>query len=251
MADSVDVVVTSPPYNLGINYGKYKDTLEAEEYLEWSEGWGREVHRVSKADGALFLNVGASPANPLLPHEIALRFSKFFTLQNIFHWIKSITVQPRHGEEISVGHFKPIQSKRFVNDCHEYIFHFTKAGDLPVDRLAVGTAYSDKSNIARWGHTGGRDRRCRGNVWFIPYETIRHRKTQRPHPATFPVALAENCLKLHGLREGLVMLEPFLGIGNAAVAAQRLGVGQFIGFEIDGEYLAVARERVEPEGMLL
>ena len=45
---------------------------------------------------------------------------------------------------------------------------------------------TDKSNIARWGHTGGRDRRCRGNTWFVPYETIQRRAKERPHPATFP-----------------------------------------------------------------
>ncbi len=253
-AETVDLVVTSPPYNLGIGYGKYCDKLDPEEYLRWSDTWAREVQRLLSADGSFFLNVGASPANPLLPHRLALLFSEIFTLQNTIHWIKSITVKPRGGEELSVGHFKPIKSKRFVNDCQEYVFHFTKSGAVPVDRLAVGTAYSDKSNIARWGHTGGRDRRCRGNAWFVPYETITNRNKERPHPATFPVELAERCLKLHGLRDGLVMLEPFLGIGTAAVAAQRCGVERFIGFEIDEEYLAVARERLEPreqEGMLL
>ncbi len=245
-SEGVDVVVTSPPYNLGIGYGQYRDRLDLREYLAWSETWGREVWRLLRADGSFFLNVGASPANPLLPHRLALLFSEFFTLQNTIHWIKSITVQPRNAEEISVGHFKPIQSKRYVNDCQEYVFHFTKSGMVPVDRLAVGVAYSDKSNIARWGHTGGRDRRCRGNAWFVPYETINRRDKDRPHPATFPVELAERCLKLHGLREGLVMLEPFLGIGTAAVAAKKLGVERFLGFEIDADYLAVARERLAP-----
>jgi site-specific DNA-methyltransferase (adenine-specific) len=146
---------------------------------------------------------------------------------------------------MSRGHFKPISSPRYLNDCHEYIFHFTKEGRTPIDRLAIGVPYADKSNIARWAHTRGtvRDRRCRGNTWFIPYKTIRDRQAQRPHPATFPPALAANCILLHGKAREMTMLDPFLGIGHAALAAQQLGVKRFIGFDIDEGYLQVAAEK--------
>ncbi|MGB8167775.1 MAG: site-specific DNA-methyltransferase, partial [Chthoniobacteraceae bacterium] len=197
-ADSVDVVVTSPPYNLGIAYSQYEDTAPREEYLAWCYRWAAELQRVLRPGGSFFLNVGAAPANPLFPHEVLLKLQPLFRLQNTIHWIKSITVQPRHAPELSVGHFKPINSKRYLTDCHEYVFHLTKTGDVPLDRLAVGTAYADKSNIARWGHTGGADKRCRGNNWFIPYKTISSRDAERPHPATFPAQLAEWCIRLHG-----------------------------------------------------
>jgi site-specific DNA-methyltransferase (adenine-specific) len=243
-AESVDVVVTSPPYNLGIDYGTYRDTAPREEYLRWTVDWCREVKRLLKPNGSLFLNIGAVPSDPMLPHEVMLSLREEFVLQNTFHWIKSITVETRAGERISVGHFKPINSQRFVTDCHEHIFHLTKHGDTPLDRLAVGVSYADKSNIARWGHTNGRDRRCRGNTWFVPYETIKSRANQRPHPATFPVQLAERCIKLHRRCAELTVLDPFLGIGNAAVAAKRCGVAKFIGIELDEEYLSVAKSRV-------
>ena len=97
--------------------------------------------------------------------------------------------------------------------------------------------YQDKSNIARWSHTGGSDLRCRGNTWFVPYQTIKSRDKERPHPATFPVELAVNCIKLHGVSRVKTMLDPFLGIGNSAVAARECDVPKFIGFEIDEEYL--------------
>jgi site-specific DNA-methyltransferase (adenine-specific) len=242
-AESVDVVVTSPPYNIGIDYGTYSDTAPREDYLRWTLDWCREVKRLLKPNGSFFLNVGAAPSNPMLPHEIAIALRDEFVLQNTFHWIKSITVETRGGDEISVGHFKPINSQRFVTDCHEYVVHFTKHGDTPLDRLAIGVAYADKSNIARWGHTDGRDRRCRGNTWFVPYQTIKSRANQRPHPATFPVELAERCIKVHGRNAELTVIDPFLGIGNAAVAAQRCRVAQFIGIELDEEYLTVAAER--------
>jgi site-specific DNA-methyltransferase (adenine-specific) len=246
--NSVDVVVTSPPYNLGIKYGKYDDFQLRDEYLKWSLQWGAQVQRVLKDNGSFFLNVGAAPSNPLLPHQLILEMCKLFTLQNTFHWVKSITVETRAGEQISVGHFKPISSHRYVTDCHEYVFHLTKTGNATIDRLSIGVPYADKSNIKRWGHTNGHDKRCRGNNWFVPYKTIRNREQQRPHPATFPVELAEQCIKLHGCEPGLVVMDPFLGIGHSALAAKRCEVGRFIGFEIEPQYLTEAREAVMSGG---
>ena len=176
----------------------------------------------------------------MLPHEIVMTLRDLFVLQNTIHWIKSIAIDNR-----TFGHFKPISSKRFLNDCHEYIFHFTIDGKIDIDRLALGVPYQDKSNISRWSHTDGADLRCRGNTWFVPYETIQRRANDRPHPATFPVALAENCIKLHGISRVKTMLDPFLGIGNSAVAAQRCGVKEFIGFEIDKTYLAEAKRKLQ------
>jgi site-specific DNA-methyltransferase (adenine-specific) len=243
---SVDLVVTSPPYNLGIAYSRYSDNQERGAYLDWSHTWATQLRRVLKPDGSLFLNVGASPSNPLLPHELVLRFRDLFVLQNTIHWIKAISIEDGDGDGLTTsrGHFKPISSPRYLNDCHEYVFHLTPNGKTPIDRLALGVPYADKSNIARWGHTEGKDRRCRGNTWFVPYQTIQRRAKERPHPATFPVQLAEWCIKLHGVSRIETMLDPFLGIGNSAVAAKGCGVKNFIGFEIDEQYLAEARRRL-------
>jgi len=68
-ADSVDVVVTSPPYNLDIGYSSYRDDAPREAFLDWCEQWCAEVRRVLKPDGSFFLNVGAAPANPWFPHS--------------------------------------------------------------------------------------------------------------------------------------------------------------------------------------
>ena len=253
-AASVDLVVTSPPYNLGITYGKYSDRQDRPSYLGWCGEWAEQICRVLKSNSSFFLNIGSSPSNPMLPHEIVMRLREFFVLQNTIHWIKSIAIDQHcsrrpvgdaHASQVSsLGHFKPINSPRFLNDCHEYVFHFTKSGRVELNRLALGVPYQDKSNIARWSHTGGKDLRCRGNTWFVPYETIQSREKERPHPATFPVQLAEWCIKLHGAARVRTMLDPFLGIGNSAVAAQRCGVRRFLGFEIDDAYLAEAKRRI-------
>ncbi len=244
LAGSIDLVVTSPPYNLGVRYSKFSDRADRAGYLRWCKTWAAKVARLLKVDGSFFLNVGASPANPMFPHELVLELRDLFVLQNTIHWIKSISIEEKKDEIVSHGHFKPISSKRFLNDCHEYIFHFTKTGRVEIDRLAIGVPYQDKTNIARWSHTRGSDVRCRGSTWFIPYETIQSRAKERPHPATFPVQLAEWCIKLHGVSRVHTMLDPFLGIGNSAVAAQNCGIPRFIGFEIDEEYLTEAKRRI-------
>jgi site-specific DNA-methyltransferase (adenine-specific) len=272
--ESVDLVVTSPPYNLGINYGRYSDRQDRRSYLDWCTEWAGRIRRVLKSNGSFFLNIGAAPSNPMLPHEIVMTVREFFVLQNTVHWIKSIAIEDRwsrrpvgdersrdqsdtknasHGEAATVrsfGHFKPINSPRFLNDCHEYVFHFSRSGRVELNRLALGVPYQDKSNIARWSHTEGNDLRCRGNTWFIPYETIQSREKERPHPATFPVQLAEWCITLHGASRVRTMLDPFLGIGNSAVAAQRRRVKKFIGFEIDETYVAEAKRRVADDRRL-
>lgn len=244
--DSVDLVVTSPPYNLGIDYRTYSDSSPRDTFLEWCADWSAQVMRVLREDGSFFLNLGGSPSNPLLPHQLLLSLTSpdLFQLQNTFHWVKSISIQTRDDETISAGHFKPINSRRYVNDCHEYVFHLTLSGSVTLDRRSAGVPYADKSNIRRWKHTEGNDRRCRGNTWFIPYETIRSRKDQRPHPATFPPALVEQCIKLHGKGKETVLLDPFIGIGSSALAAHNLRIASCIGFEIDEQYLQTARERL-------
>jgi site-specific DNA-methyltransferase (adenine-specific) len=247
---SVDVIVTSPPYNLGIRYNQYQDTLSQADYLEWTHMWVAAAARVLRPDGSLFLNVGAKPSDPFTSLDVAQAARSHLRLQNIIHWVKSIAIERDMAganagleRDLAVGHYKPINSDRYVNDCHEFVFHFTPAGTTRLDRLALGVPYQDQSNVARWrGAASGL--RCRGNTWFIPYETIQRRDRDRPHPATFPSKLPEQCLRLHGLSRIELAMDPFVGLGSTAVACARLGVS-FVGSDIDETYLsqAVARTR--------
>jgi site-specific DNA-methyltransferase (adenine-specific) len=249
---SVDVIVTSPPYNFEIKYSKYKDDLPRGDYLEWTDRWAAEAKRCLAEKGSLFLNIGVRPKEPWMAWEIAEVFRRHFVLQNVIHWVKSISIAkadvgryPGIMQDVTVGHFKPINSNRYVNDQHEYIFHFTHAGDVELDRLAIGVPYQDATNIARWKKAGG-GLHCRGNTWFIPYPTIKYRAKDRPHPATFPVALPERCIRLHGVAGARRVMDPFVGLGSTAIAARRLGLDS-IGFEIDEAYLNVAKQRISNE----
>ncbi|MDQ3948354.1 MAG: site-specific DNA-methyltransferase [Thermoproteota archaeon] len=245
---SADVVITSPPYNIGTGYSSYKDELPREKYLAWIEEVGIAIKQALADDGSFFLNIGNKPKDPWIAWDVAYALRKYFVLQNVIHWVKSIAINkaqvgnyPNISGDIAVGHFKPIVSKRFLNDCHEYIFHFTKYGDVHLDKLAVGVSYQDKTNIKRWKAANKEDRRDRGNIWFIPYQTIQSRSKQRPHPATFPVKLPDMCIRLHGSAK--LVIDPFIGIGSTAVAAMRRGIS-FVGFEIDKEYLDAAINRI-------
>jgi site-specific DNA-methyltransferase (adenine-specific) len=196
----------------------------------------------------LFLNVGTRPSDPWTALDVAQAARSHLKLQNIIHWIKSIAIDRESTgasnnleRNLAVGHYKPINSDRFLNDCHEFIFHFTPAGDTTLDRLALGVPYQDQSNITRW-QAAAEGIRCRGNTWFIPYETIQRRDRDRPHPATFPSRLPEQCLKLHGLSRIRTAMDPFTGLGSTAVACVRLGI-DFVGSEIDETYLQEAIER--------
>jgi site-specific DNA-methyltransferase (adenine-specific) len=244
----VSAIVTSPPCNLGIRYRSYDDSLPQARYLEWTDAWVQAAARALGDDGSLFLNVGAKPTDPWTAMDVAQTARRHLELQNTIHWIKSIAIEKGAAgaganldRDIAVGHYKPINSDRFVNDCAEFIFHFTPHGRTPLDRLAIGVPYQDKSNIGRW-RSGGANLRCRGNTWFVPYETIQSRDKDRPHPATFPPRIPEQCFKLHGLGRVKLAMDPFLGLGSTAVAAAQLGLN-FIGTEIDRHYLQEAVDR--------
>jgi site-specific DNA-methyltransferase (adenine-specific) len=247
---SVQTIVTSPPYNLGIAYSSYDDRLPRADYLEWTGRWVAAAARILDPAGSLFLNVGGKPTDPWTALDVAQAARPHLHLQNTLHWIKSIAIDPeaagaasRLPGNFAIGHYKPINSRRFVNDCHEFIFHFTPEGRTPLDRLAVGVPYQDESNITRWRAAAG-GRRCRGNTWFLPYDTIQDRKKDRPHPATFPTELPEYCLRLHGLGRITEAADPFLGLGSTAVACAQLGIN-FTGVEIDEGYLKEAVARTE------
>jgi site-specific DNA-methyltransferase (adenine-specific) len=234
-AESVDVIVTSPPYNLGVAYRRYQDRRGEQDYLDWLLRVATALRQVMRPEASFFLNLSGSPAAPWLPFELIVRLRGLFVLQNHITWIKSIAIAPD-----SVGHYKPVGGKRFLHHNHEHIFHLTLTGSVKLDRLAIGVPFKYKSNIARRGHA--RDLRCRGNTWYIPYDTVQNKAEKFHHPSTFPLELPRWCIRLHGVPQAVV-LDPFMGTGTTMLAAA-LDAGKGIGIELDPSYLAVARQRL-------
>lgn len=241
----IDIIITSPPYNIKKKYFSYKDNKELKKYISWMGEVSDKSYKILNPKGSFFLNIAGTPSQPLIPFLVLQKFlDSGFVLQNTIHWIKSISIEEKDignnnkkKSNFSIGHFKPITSKRYLSDMHEYIFHFSKTGDLILDKFAIGVPYQDKTNIKRW-KTKNQDKRDRGNTWFIAYSTI---QSSREHPAVFPEKLPQLCIKLHGLnkRNSLLVYDPFMGIGSTALACLDLGVN-FIGTEIDANYIRIA-----------
>ena len=244
-AGSVDVVCTSPPYNIGIKYNSYKDNLKYNDYLNWMTRIGQSIKRILKSNGSLFLNVGFTNTKPFLSLDIASAFRESLLLQNKITWAKAFVSDKPNN---SFGHYKPINSNRYLNNLTEDIFHFTKEGNNKIDRLAIGVPYKWKDNL-KSRSTGKMkpDLKCRGNIWFIPYETKnRNSKNEYYHPASFPVLLPERCIKLHGINSDMVAVDPFMGIGTTLMACQKIGV-RGIGIDIDKHYCDTAQIRLGEE----
>lgn len=130
---SIPCIITSPPYNLDIKYGTYQDDQPRESYLKWLHDVAVAMKRVLTDDGQLFLNVGYSNTDPWVAMDVAQVFRQVFVLQNNITWVKHIAVNDQ-----GYGQYKPISSDRFSSATTESIFHFTKTGDIKVDRLAIG-----------------------------------------------------------------------------------------------------------------
>lgn len=224
-----EVVVTSPPYNIGIGYDRTCDNRA--DYEDWTLAWLEQAVRVSRR--GVLLNIDTKASEQARLYRLLGKIASRFDIQNSIVWAKSV-----HVAGVTRGHVKPLNSKRYLNSAHELVLHVVEE-KTDVDRLAIGVPYADKSNIARFGAEGRPDLRCGGSVWFVPYETKNRRDA---HPAAFPVELARKMI-LYAGGDGPV-LDPFVGSGTTLVAAQRLG-RPATGIDLSSDYLALARTRLE------
>ena len=212
--DQYGAVVTSPPYNIGIDYGDFKDKLEDDKYQEFTKAWVEQALRVAPV---AVINFGAPTSSAVNLAKFMIAVSEVGVIQSHITWIKSISTK-----DWSYGHFKPVNSKRYLTNIHESVFIVSRDGNFELDRLAVGVPFKDKSNIGRF-KSNKSDVRCRGNVWYVPYPT---RASGISHPATYPLELAKMMIKIVGTPSKV--LDPFIGTGTTRKAAEELGT------EVDG-----------------
>lgn len=257
-AQSVDCVVTSPPYNLGKAYSLHNDRMTDAAYLDWQGEVAAEIARLLKPAGHLFLNIGWNSKRPARSVEVFLRYCTHLRLQNRITWVKSIAVDGtslppdlRRGmHERTVGHFVSLTSTKFLNPTTEDIWHLTPTGESPIDPCAegVGVPYVWADQPDRFGHH--RERHCRGAAWHMPYRTTQSAADRDNHPATFPVELPLRCLRLTALPSSAMVLDPFAGTGSTLLAARTIGLDA-VGIEIDPAYCAAAQRRLDEAATLL
>lgn len=214
--ESVDCIITSPPYKEEDGYTE-----------ELMEGWLTEAFRILKNDTCMFVNFGHLAGKKERGFRVALK-----AIQIGFDWNDTITWVKNH--------YTPLQTKLRVNNLTEHIFLMTK-GKPELDRLSIGVPYADKSNAKRYNN--GVDLKCGGNVWYIKYPTIQ-KSSQKRHKDMFPVELPLRALKLSDT-EGTIV-DPFNGSGSTGTACIRLWKQSqkkinYIGFEMNPKHIQYSR----------
>ena len=244
---TVQCVVTSPPYWGLRDYGIDNQLgLEEtpEEYVDKMVEVFRQIKRVLKHDGTVWLNLGDSYVNGKQLTGIPWRVA--FALQSDGWYLRQDIIW-----------HKPNPMPESVTDrctkSHEYIFLLTKSAQYFYDADAIReqTITQDNSNrdrdITRLNNTPGRTRmgglktnnyekRNKRSVWKITIQPYKE-----AHFAVFPEKLPEICIKA-GTKKGDTVLDPFFGSGTTGWVAQRLG-RKWIGIELNEEYIKIAEKR--------
>jgi len=229
--DSVDLVVTSPPYNVDIQYNSHKDDVSYAEYLEFSEKWMTQCFNFLKDDGRFCLNVPLDK-NKGGQQSVGADFTSLaknigFKYHSTVIWNEgNISRRTAWGSWMSA-------SAPFVIAPVELIIIFYK-------NIWKKTSGSKKSDVTRdefMAWTNG--------MWTFNGES----KKRVGHPAPFPLELPKRCIKMFSY-VGDMVLDPFMGSGTTLVAARQLG-RKGIGVDVDKGYCKLAQARIEREAGLV
>ena len=234
---SVSLMVTSPPYNIDINYGnkweggklvkskgkKYTDNLDEVAYRKMIENVLNETKRVLKDDGQIWFNIKNryNDDNMIPPYWIMEYFQDMY-LKNIIIW------------NFDWG---GSTSKRFCSR-YEYVFFFTK-------HKSKYTFNLDDVKIPALNYRPDRYKSQLKNptdVWKI--SLVSGNSPERTeHPAQYPEELIERIIKT-STNAGDLVLDPFMGSGTTAVVAKKLG-RNYVGYETEIEFIEIAKKRLK------
>lgn len=215
--ESVDLVCTDPPYNIGENdWDKFSDIGE---YLDWTKEWLTECYRVLKDTGSIYV----FGLNPMLRHISKIMVEIDFHYKN---WIIWDTVQGSGGG-------------LWVNR-YEGILYYSKTDEPYEDPEAV-KLFRHEENIREYK---GKEYQFKNpsNVWRFPCVDDKHPE-RTEHPTQKPVELIERIVKANCPLDGLI-LDPFIGSGTTGVAAMQ-NRRRSIGIDSNKQYLDIAQGRVD------
>ncbi len=226
--DSVHLMVTSPPYNVGKDYDA---DLTLQEHLAFLKRVWAEVHRVLVPGGRACINVANLGRKPYIPlHAFMARdlLDLHFLMRGEIIWDKGASA----SASTAWGSWQSAANPT-LRDIHEYILVFSKGSFRrgPIGQDAPEGAR--KSTITKEQFL-----EYTKSVWDFSAESAR----KIGHPAPFPVELPYRLIQLYTF-EGEVVLDPFMGSGQTALAALKSG-RHFVGYEINGEYRKLAQKRI-------
>lgn len=249
--NSVQLIVTSPPYNVGKDYNYYQDRAPLEQYLEFLLQVWRECKRVLVPGGRLAINIANTGRNPYIPlHAFIIQqcLDLGFLMRGEILWDKSSTA----GVSTAWGSFARA-SNPTLRDTHEYIMVFSK-DTMRLEKPWTRGDYSGIENLefvewtkSIWRKNGTAKRAIRETARSIWRFSTQSKKVQQKtkgivHPAPFPLELPLRLILLYTNVDDIV-LDPFMGSGTTAIAA-RLTQRHYIGYEISPEYVELANERI-------
>jgi site-specific DNA-methyltransferase (adenine-specific) len=220
---SVHLMVTSPPYNVGKDYDQ---DLSLDEYREFLKRVWKEVKRVLVPGGRACINIanlGRKPYIPLHAFIIQDMLSFGFLMRGEVIWNKAGSGSPSTAWGSWLSAKNPT-----LRDVHEYILIFSK------DVFARSNPHRRESTITREDFL-----EFTKSVWTFPAEAA----TKIGHPAPFPVELPYRLIQLYTFK-GEVVLDPFIGSGQTAIAAIKAG-RHYVGYEIDNNYVKLAERRIK------
>ncbi len=219
---SVDLIVTSPPYNLNINYQDHKDDMTLESYYDWCKLWIGECFRVLKDGGRFCLQIGCF--QPQLNEPSYSTFTKLFQDSGFIFREFIIWNKNQIPKRTAWGSWMSPSNPRILPPF-EMIINFHKTSPKILEK---GQTDLTKEEFIQW--TNG--------LWVIAPESAK----KRNHPAPFPEELAYRCIKMHSYVGG-VILDPFNGSGTTTSVAKKLK-RSYIGFDITPEYCKLAEDRL-------
>jgi site-specific DNA-methyltransferase (adenine-specific) len=220
---TIDLVVTSPPYNLDMNYQDYEDWVPFHNYEKQVENWAICLYGLLKPNGRVCINVPLD-TNKGGKHAIYAMFVDKFTNFGFKYQCTIVWNEQNISRRTAWGSFMS-PSAPFVTAPVEMIIVFYK-GEWR--RGKAGTTDITREEFIDW--TLG--------IWTFSGE-----KPKRVgHPAPFPEELPRRLIKLYSFKEDTI-LDPFLGSGTTCAVAKQLG-RKSIGIDIDDSYCNIAAERV-------
>lgn len=221
--NSVHLMVTSPPYNVGKDYD---ENLSLQEYRDFLSIVWKEVHRVLVPGGRVCINVANLGRKPYIPLDALIieDMQKIgFLMRGEVIWNKASTASPSTAWGSWLSPKNPV-----LRDVHEYILIFSK------DTFRRENHNNKKSTLERDEFL-----ELTKSIWTFGAESAR----KVGHPAPFPVELPLKCIKLYTF-ENDVVLDPFIGSGTTAVAAL-ISNRRFIGYDTEEKYVYIAERRIK------